>query len=126
MIKGVGIDIVEISRIKKAITKRDRFAQRVFTKSEREYCQGRPRPWRHFAARFAAKEAVSKALGTGKSGMSWTDIEIARDKLGRPHILLSGGGAQRARENGVKEIAISLSFDKNSAVASAIAIGSAD
>ncbi len=125
MIKGIGVDIVEIGRIDQAIANRkERFINRIFTESEREYCFGKPRPSRHFAARFAAKEAVSKALGTGKKGMRWTDVEVCRDGQGRPFIKLTGGAAARARENGVCDVAISLSFNRNNAVASAVAMGS--
>lgn len=125
MIKGIGVDIVEIGRINQAIENRkDRFINRIFTPSEQEYCFGKPRPSRHFAARFAAKEAVSKALGTGKKGMRWTDVEVCRDGQGRPFIKLTGGAAARAQENGVCDVAISLSFNRNNAVASAVAMGS--
>lgn len=125
MIKGLGVDIVEIGRIDLALkTRKDRFIKRIFTDGEQEYCFGKPRPARHFAARFAAKEAVSKALGTGKSGMRWTDVEVCRDGKGCPFIKLTGGAASRAQENGVCDVAISLSFNRNNAVASAVAIGS--
>ena len=125
MIKGIGVDIVEIYRINQAIENRkDRFIKRIFTDSEQEYCFGKPLPSRHFAARFAAKEAVSKALGTGKKGMRWTDVEVCRDDNGRPYIKLTGGAATRAQEKGVCDVAISLSFNRNNAVASAVAMGS--
>lgn len=125
MIKGIGVDIVEIERIQKAIdSKRDRFINRIFTSDEQEYCFGKPRPSRHFAARFAAKEAVSKALGTGKKGMRWTDVEVCRDGKGCPFIKLTGGAAERASANGICDVAISLSFNRNNAVASAVAMGS--
>ncbi|MDP1808454.1 MAG: holo-ACP synthase [Actinomycetota bacterium] len=125
MIKGIGVDIVEIDRINQAIENRkDRFIKRIFTDSEQEYCLGKPRPFRHFATRFAAKEAVSKALGTGKKGMRWTDVEVCRDGKGCPYIKLTGGAAERAREKGVCDVAISLSFNHNNAVASAVAMGS--
>src|SRR3990172_1072311 len=125
MIKGIGVDIVEIGRINQAIENRkDRFIKRIFTESEQEYCFGKPRPSRHFAVRFAAKEAVSKALGTGKKGMRWTDVEVCRDGKGCPYIKLTGGAAERAQEKGVCDVAISLSFNRNNAVASAVAMGS--
>ena len=125
MIKGIGVDIVEIERIQKAIeARKERFLDRIFTPDERNYCDSKPRPWRHFAARFAAKEAVSKALGSGKRGMHWTDIEVCRDSQGRPYIKLTGGAALRAQEKGVCDVAISLSFNRDSAIASAVALGS--
>lgn len=124
MIKGIGVDIVEINRIQAAVEgRKERFLKRIYTEGEREYCLQMPRPFRHLAARFAAKEAVSKALGTGKSGMQWTDIEVCRDSRGRPYIKLFGGAAERAREKGVVDVAISLSFNRNNAVASAVAMG---
>src|SRR3989304_473934 len=117
MIKGIGVDIVEIERIQKAIdSKQDRFVNRIFTEDEREDCFGNPRPSRHFAARFAAKEAVSKALGTGKKGMRWTDVEVCRDTKGCPYIKLTGGGAERAQEKSVCDVANSHSFNLKKAV----------
>jgi holo-[acyl-carrier protein] synthase len=124
MIKGIGVDIVDIDRIERAIEgKKERFLNRIYTPDEREYCRGKPRPYRHFAARFAAKEAVSKALGTGKRSMRWTDIEVCRDPKGCPFIKLTGGAAARADDQGIVDVAISLSFNRNNAVASAVAIG---
>jgi holo-[acyl-carrier protein] synthase len=124
MIKGIGVDIVEIGRIERAVeNKKERFLNRIYTPTEQEYCRSKPRPYRHFAARFAAKEAVSKALGTGKRSMRWTDIEVCRDSKGRPFIKLTGGAAARAHDQGVADVAISLSFNRDNAVASAVAIG---
>ena len=123
MIRGLGVDIVEIERIKKALLKYERFERRIFTQDERKYCQSKQDPALHYAARFAAKEAVSKALGSGKVGMKWTDIEVKRDSRGKPFITLSGGAAKQAQENGICDVEVSLSFNKSNAVASAIAIG---
>lgn len=124
VIKGIGVDIVEIDRIRRAMDKHENFADRLFTSEEQAYCRSRARPALHFAVRFAAKEAVSKALGSGKRGMKWTDIEIRRDRLGKPYVHLSGGAASVAAEKGIIDVAISLSFGRNSAVASAVAMGS--
>ncbi|HEB13060.1 MAG TPA: holo-[acyl-carrier-protein] synthase [Actinobacteria bacterium] len=122
MIKGIGVDIIEIDRIERAIKKsKARFIKRVFTQAEEAYCLSRPQPFRHFAVRFAAKEAVSKALGTGKIGLRWTDIEVCHDKRGRPFIKLLGDGAERAEERGVGAVEISLSFNRETAIASAVA-----
>ncbi|HZD60162.1 MAG TPA: holo-ACP synthase [Anaerolineae bacterium] len=123
MIKGIGIDIIEVNRIEQAISRRKRFAERVFTESERDYCLSRRRPHLHFAVRFAAKEAAVKALGSGMRGVRWTDFEIRRDKWGRPYLRLSGNAAAMARERGICDIFISLSFSRESAIASAIAVG---
>lgn len=123
MIKGIGIDIVEVHRIEQAISRRKRFAERVFTEGERDYCLSRHRPHLHFAARFAAKEAAVKALGTGMRGVKWTDFDVRRDKWGRPYLKLSGNAANLAREKGICDIFISLSFSRESAIAQAIAVG---
>lgn len=126
MIRGIGVDIIEIERIKKAMDRYGKFETRIFTGTEREYCRSCSQPACHFAVRFAAKEAVSKALGNGKRGIRWTDIEIVKDVRGKPRVRLSGNAAKLAAENGVGDIAVSLSFNKQSAVATAIAIGSTD
>ena len=84
----LGLDIVEIARIRKLGLKTPRFLTRVFTDSEISYCRNKSNPWQHFAVRFAAKEAVWKALGRDK--VSLKDISIARDKRGKPSVLLRG------------------------------------
>ncbi len=123
MIKGIGIDIVEVNRIEQAIRRRKKFTERIFTQVEREYCLSKRRPYLHFAVRFAAKEAALKALGTGMRGVKWTDFEVRRDKWGKPYLYLNGNAAAVARERGICDIFISLSFSRESAVASAIAVG---
>lgn len=91
MIKGIGTDIIEVQRIAQAIEKfGSRFLDRLYTSDEQEYCLRHNEPARHFAGRFAAKEAVSKALGSGfRNGISWTDIEILNDAYGKPEVRLS-------------------------------------
>ncbi|MDP2211820.1 MAG: holo-ACP synthase [Candidatus Aquicultor sp.] len=123
MIKGIGVDIVEVSRIEQAINRRSKFTERLFTDLERDYCLSKQKPHLHFAARFAAKEAAVKALGTGMRGMKWTDFEVRRDKWGRPYLRLSGNAASAAQERGVCDIFLSLSFSREAAIASAIAVG---
>ena len=95
MILGLGNDIVEIERIKSIMSRYPRrFIDRVFTPREQEYCLRRPEPALHFAGRFAAKEAVVKALGTGFSqGLNWHDFEILPNILGKPDVLLSSSAA---------------------------------
>ena len=122
MITGLGVDIVEIDRMKQALARRPRLKERIFTEEERSYCEGRNRPEVHYALRFAAKEAVLKALGTGFSGMRFSDVEVVREGSGRPVPRLSGGAAQRAAELGVVEMHLSLAFTHSTAVASAVAI----
>lgn len=123
MIKGLGVDIVEIERIKKALNTHNKLCCKLFTPVEREYCSRKAVPQRHYALRFAAKEAVLKALGIGFRGVKWTDIEIRHDDLGKPLVNLTGKAAQKAAELDVGEILLSLSFSRNNAVASAVAVG---
>ncbi len=122
MIVGLGVDIVEIERMKLALTRHPRMKERCFSEAERAYCDGRSRPEVHYALRFAAKEAVLKAIGTGFSGMRFTDIEVARDERGRPVPVMHGGAAEAARALGVVEMHLSLSFTHSTAVASAVAL----
>lgn len=117
MIVGIGCDIIEIERIARAI-KRESFIQRVFTAKEATYCQSRgQQAAASFAARFAAKEAVLKALGTGLREGSLQEIAVANDALGKPLVQLSGHFAALSRQLGVKNIQISLSHSRDFAVA---------
>jgi holo-[acyl-carrier protein] synthase len=114
---GVGIDLIEIERIEAALARRPRLAQRLFTAGELEYAEGRSRPGRHLAARFAAKEAVVKALGlTG--GFAPTDIEIV---AGEPPTVRLGGGAAEVAAG--REVSISLTHSRETAAAVAIVEG---
>ncbi len=122
MIVGLGVDIVEIERMAAALKRRARLKERLFSADERAYCDGRGRPEVHYALRFAAKEAVLKALGTGFSGMRFTDVEVVREANGRPVPHLLGRAAERAAELGVIEMHLSLSFTHTTAVASAVAL----
>jgi holo-[acyl-carrier protein] synthase len=122
MIKGLGVDIVEISRMERALQRHPTMRQRLFSEEERAYCDKRNRPEIHYALRFAAKEAVLKALGTGFSGMKFTDVEVVRDAGGRPVPRLSGRAKELADESGVLELHLSLSYTHTTAVASAVAI----
>lgn len=122
MVKGIGVDLVEIERVKKAI-KNTAFIKRIFTEEEQKYCLSKARPYLHFAVRFAAKEAVMKALGTGFRGIKWRDLEISRDSLGKPLVRLKGEAALKAKEKKIKEALISLSFSGKNAIASAVALG---
>ena len=122
---GIGIDVVEVDRIAKAIERHgEPFLARLFTDGERAYCQQQKRPALHYAARFAAKEAVSKALGTGIGEQAgWLDMEISRDAAGAPKLSLRGSAAAFAKEKGIVEIQISLTHARDYAAANAIAIG---
>lgn len=117
MIVGVGCDIIEIERIARAI-KSESFIRRVFTAEEAAYCQRRGRQAAaSFAARFAAKEAVLKALGTGLREGSLQEIAVDNDGLGKPLVQLSGHFAMLAKQLGVKNIQISLSHSRELATA---------
>ncbi len=123
-IYGIGIDVVEVERIAAAIERHgEPFLTRLFTRAERGYCAAQKRPALHYAARFAAKEAVSKALGTGIGGEAgWLDLEIIRDPAGAPKLRLDGAAAAFAKDKGISEIQISLSHAKEYAAANAVAI----
>lgn len=120
----VGIDMVEITRIERVLKRYgDRFFERVFTAAEIAYCRGRSP---ELAARFAAKEAVSKALGVGmrmiaRDGIDWKDVEVIGDLRGKPLVRLYGRAAQRAGELGLTEWAISLSHTREHAIAFVVA-----
>ncbi len=121
---GIGIDVVEVERIESAITRLGApFLAKLFTAAERAYCDPQKKPALHYAARFAAKEAVSKALGTGIGGQAgWLDLEITRDGSGAPKLVLRGAAAEFARQNGISEIQISLTHAREYAAANALAI----
>lgn len=119
---GLGVDIVEIDRMAAALVRHPRIKERIFSDEERRYCDKRSRPEVHYALRFAAKEAVLKALGTGFTGMRFRDVEVIREQSGRPVPSLHGRAAERAAELGIIEMHLSLSFTHTTAVASAVAI----
>lgn len=120
---GLGVDIVEIPRMKAMLERSPHFAERVFSEAERAYCDSTGNPAAHYATRFAAKEAVVKALGTGFSDGIWVrDIEVERAKSGRPSVKLSGRALEIAKEQGVRELSLSLSFTHSEAVACALAV----
>ncbi|MEY8562459.1 holo-ACP synthase [Eggerthellaceae bacterium 3-80] len=120
---GLGVDIVEIARMKAILKRTPSFKTRVFSEDERAYCDKTAQPAIHYATRFAAKEAVLKALGTGFSqGIGVRDIEVYRNAKGRPLVHLYGRAKEIASEMGVREIPISLSYTHTDAVACAMAI----
>ncbi len=118
MIVGVGVDAIEISRFAAALARRPRLAERCFTRAEAAYCSSRAFPPQHFAARFAAKEAVGKALGTGMT--RWREVEVVRGR-GAPSVRLSGIYAARAQALGVREVLVSLTHSRTLAIAMAVA-----
>jgi len=123
MIVGVGVDIVEIGRIDGLARRHGKaFLSKVFSEDELAYCHGKRRAAEHLAARFAAREAVLKALGTGLRGrMSWKDIEIAKGPLDEPKVRLKGPVAACAKKLRVKRLHVSLSHTEAYAVAVAVA-----
>ncbi len=122
MIKGIGIDIIEIERIEKAIKRNKKFLYRIFTSKEIALFSDNNYRSNQIAGNFAAKEAVMKALGTGLREMKWKDIEISRDFLGKPLTILYNGAKRIAQKRGIEDILISISHSKSYAVAQAIAV----
>ena len=115
---AVGVDIIEIIRIAQTLGRwGDRFLSRTYTQGELAYCKKRPP---QLASRFAAKEAMMKALGTGRHGVNWRDIEVVRRKGGPPTIVLHNRALKVAAQLGVRHIAVSLSHSREYAVASVI------
>lgn len=119
---GVGVDIVEIARMERIRQVTPGFFPRVFTEEECAYCESTSRPAVHYACRFAAREAVLKALGTGFSGMHRKDVSVSLDPSGKPIVVLAGRAQELARERGIVEFALSLSATNDLAVANAMAI----
>lgn len=112
---SLGIDLIEIERVEAALKRHGgRFVERCFTRAERDYCDSKPNPAQHYAGRFAAKEAVGKALGTGVP-FTWREIEIPGP--GKPRVVLSGATARRARELDAGEIALSITHSRGLAAA---------
>ena len=122
MIVGVGIDVVPVERFAGALARTPTLADRLFTQKERVTDTGGARSAESLAARFAAKEALAKALGA-PGGMRWTDAEIVADDAGRPHLIVTGTVAARAAALGVQHWHVSLSHDGGIASATVIAEG---
>ena len=120
LIIGIGNDIIEISRIKQAIERSERFLKRVFDKVEIEYFESRNMKPEFIAGRFAAKEAVAKALGTGFRGFTFKDIVIERNELGKPLVILKGRAKEIAAKQGDYRFFISISHSEENAIAVAI------
>ena len=122
MIYGIGVDLVNIKRIERATLRwGDRFIRKVFTPEEAEICFNRPFPPSAFALRFAAKEAFSKAIGLGmQKGLRWRDIEVFNHAGGRPALRLHGASREICRKRGVTGIHLSLSDEKEYAVATVV------
>ena len=125
MILGVGIDIVEVARIQASFQQSgEKFLQRILRPGEIAYCLAYKTPAPHLAARFAAKEAVAKAFGTGIGGaLGWLDMEVVRQESGEPLLVLHGKGKKLFQERGAKNLLLSLSHTENHATAVAVLEG---
>lgn len=122
----VGVDIVAMTRIEQAVERfGERFLKRIYTPGELAYALADAHKWEHLAARFAAKEAASKALGTGMAGVGWKDFEVERLPSGKPTLRLNGRAAQIAEEQGLTQWSVSLAHDAEAkvAVATVVALG---
>ena len=118
MILGIGTDIVEVERVKKKVESDHGFREKIFTQVEIDYCESQTNKAENYAARFAAKEAFLKALGTGWRGeMAFHEIEVVRDEMGKPLLSLSGNAQKEATGRGVRSIHLSLSHIKTIAQA---------
>jgi holo-[acyl-carrier protein] synthase len=126
VVVAIGADLVDIDRIRAVIERQPRFVERVYTERERAYCLQRHDPAERFAARFAAKEAVLKALGTGLGGADFVDIEVVRLDSGQPTLRLAGRAAARAAELGIAAWLITLSHADHVAQAVVAGLGAGD
>jgi holo-[acyl-carrier protein] synthase len=122
MIIGTGVDLIEIERLRRILEKlKDRFIHRVFTTQEQQYCYAHRDPAPHFAVRFAAKEALFKALGTGwAKGVTWLDVEVRRERQDAPTMVLSGEAKRLSEAMGAHNIHLSLSHSDQWAIATVI------
>jgi holo-[acyl-carrier protein] synthase len=122
MIVSIGIDIIEVARIREVLLRTPRFADRVFTPAERAYCEGRGAvAAQHYAARFAAKEAALKALQTGwRGGISWQDVEIASRDLGAPYLIFHGQVEKLFEKSGATAVHLSMSHTTEHAIAQVV------
>jgi holo-[acyl-carrier protein] synthase len=128
VIIGVGVDAVDIARVRTALTRTPSLQARLYTEAERASCTSRCGDLRFggLAARFAAKEAVAKALGTGIRGFGFRDVEIRNDELGKPIVVLHGGAAEAAARAGVERVHLSLTHTDDVAIAHAVAESGGD
>ncbi len=124
VVVGIGTDLIEIERIEKALTKNTQFIRRIYSLAEQEWLGAKPFPAESAAANFAGKEAVLKVFGTGLRNCQFCEIEILRNEIGKPYVVLYGGAKLLADSLGIDEVQISLSHTKKLALAYAIGIRS--
>jgi len=122
MIIGIGTDIIEIHRIEQAVTRNERFLSKIFTEKELAYFDSKNSAYTSIAGNFAAKEAITKVLGTGLRGFRWTDMEISRDDLGKPSVTLYGEAKKLADSLDITEIMVSISHCTTYAVAYCVGV----
>ena len=124
-ILGIGTDIIECPRIGKMIEHHgELFLRRIYSEREIRYCQARKHAIDHFAGRWAAKEAILKAMGTGRShGIAWTNIEVRNGQGGQPRVLVCGAAREVTKERGIADILVSISHCRTYATAYAMALG---
>jgi holo-[acyl-carrier protein] synthase len=118
MIYGIGTDIIEVERIQKAMERNSSFGEKIFTAGEAAYCEQMKNKYQHYAARFSAKEAFLKAIGTGwRYGITFADIDVYHDELGKPLIRLTGKADELIRQEGITRMHLSLTHIKETACA---------
>ena len=118
MIYGTGTDIIEVERIARVMERDLGFRDKIYTEGEIAYCESKKNKYQHYAARFSAKEALMKAIGTGwRFGIRFADIDVYHDELGQPHIRLTGKAKELAEKEGFSKIHVSLSHVKELATA---------
>lgn len=119
---GIGVDLCEVDRMRTALARTPGLRRRIFTTEEQEYCDRRRDPAERYAARFAAKEAVLKALGVGLGACRWTDIEVAKAPSGAPHVVLRGRAQSLATAQRVESWRLTITHTRHLAEAIAIAL----
>jgi holo-[acyl-carrier protein] synthase len=123
MLVGIGVDVVEVDRVQRAVARwGETFLRRIYTPAELARTEAAAGRWPRLAARFAAKEAVMKALGVGWRALAWREIEILNDTLGRPTVSLHGAARRIAHERGITDVFLALSHTHAHAVANAVAV----
>jgi holo-[acyl-carrier protein] synthase len=120
-ISGIGVDLVDVDRVRRLMSRRTTFAARVFTQQEIEYCERQADPAESYAARWAAREACRKALG-GVRGMRWHDVRVARAPSGAPSLVLEGATLRRADALGVSQVMVALTHERKMAGAFCVAV----
>jgi holo-[acyl-carrier protein] synthase len=120
---GIGVDLCEVERMRAALERTPRLRTRVFTDQEQAYCDPRTEPVERYAVRWAAKEAVLKAMGLGVGACKWTEIEVERADSGAPSVVLHGGARRLAEERGIASWLLTLTHTRQTAEAIAVALG---